>query len=335
MARDEVTKGLLTRLKIKEVSELLEYLGVDLRGIGPIFVGGQASQLCYADPTIEVTTDGIYRDIWRVGFKANQVASGLYLDLAESPLAMVSDRKEIESFSWPTAELWDYSHVLAECQQYHDYWVWAHSRGIFEISWFLRGFENFMLDLMTEPVLADAVMDHVESYLYERTHKLLKAGEGKIDMMEYNDDVGSQKGMLISPDLWRKRLKPKMRRFIEICRSYGARVRYHSCGSIRPIIPDLIEIGVDVLNPIQIAAADMDLISLKREFGRDITFDGGIDTEHLLPKSSADEVRRHVKHLIRKIANDGGYILSPSHVFQTDIPMDNILAMYEAAVPEK
>jgi uroporphyrinogen decarboxylase len=232
------------------------------------------------------------------------------------------DVKDLERFAWPTPDLWDYSQIQIDCRNYADYWIGGHSRGIFEISWFLRGFENFLLDLAAEPVLADAVMDRVEEYLWERTRRILDAGKGLMDMMEYNDDVGSQKGMLMSPDLWRKRIKPRMRRFIELCKGYGVRVRYHSCGSIRPIIPDLIEIGVDVLNPIQTAAVDMDLVSLKREFGRDLTFNGGIDTE---------QIYRHVRQVLQEVAEDGGYILAPSHVFQPDVPLENVLAVYDAA----
>ncbi|NLX06319.1 MAG: hypothetical protein GXY33_14370 [Phycisphaerae bacterium] len=330
-ARSEVVAALRDRLGAASDEALLDALGVDLRGVGPAFKG-DTGELCYADPTVEVTADGVYRDIWGVGFRANRTDKGSYMDLAANPLVDVEDAKGLDRHAWPTAELWDYSGIAEQVRRADRYWVGGHSRGIFEISWFLRGFENFLMDLTAEPQFASQVMDRVQAYLFERTQRILEAGGGRIDMMEYNDDVGGQQGMLISPNVWREHLKPRMRRFAELCRGFGARVRYHSCGSIRPIIGDLIEIGVDVLNPVQPHARNMDPRDLKREFAGRITLNGGIDTEELLPRASADQVRDEVGRLIEALGRGGGYILAPSHVFQGDVPIENVLAVYEAAL---
>lgn len=331
-ARAEVEDALMKRLGARDPGELLDILGVDVRGVGPAYVGPRGHELGYADPTVAVTPEGLYRDIWGVGFRANATGTGFYMDLADSPLAGATTAADLDRHAWPTPELWDYDTIAGQIAPIEDHWVWSHSRGVFEISWFLRGFENFLYDMAAEPEFAGAVMDRVQGYLFERARRILVAGGGKIDMMEYNDDVGSQKGMLISPDTWRKLLKPRMAEFIRLCREFGARVRYHSCGAIRPIIPDLIEIGVDVLNPVQIAAVGMDIEELKREFGRRITFDGGIDTEHLLPRCSRDEVYREVSRLLPIVGEGGGYILAPTHVFQPDVPTENVLAVFEAAL---
>ncbi len=331
-ARSEIVQALMKKLGISNEEKLLETLGVDIRGVGPKFIGPLASDLCYADPTINVTADGIYRDIWQVGFRANQTSTGFYMDLADNPLTHVNFVADLDRHPWPVPDLWDYSVLPAQIHSASKYWTWGHSRGIFEISWMVRGFENFLLDMVGEPDLANAVMDRIESYLFERARRILDAGRGRIDMMEYNDDVGSQKGMLISPDLWRKFLKPRMAKFVRLCRDYNAKVKYHSCGSVRPVIPDLIEIGVDVLNPVQTAAVDMDLPALKHDFGAGITFNGGIDTEHLLPRCTRDEVYTEVSRLLKIVTKDGGYILAPSHVFQPDVPTENVLAVFEAAL---
>lgn len=192
-----------------------------------------------------------------------------------------------------------------------------------------------MLDLALRPDWARAIMDRVQAYLFERTRRILVAGGGRIDMVEYNDDVGSQRGLLLSPSMWRERLKPRMRQFVQLCRSFGAKVRYHSCGGIRPIIPDLIEIGVDVLNPIQTQATDMDPRGLKAEFGSRITLNGGIDTQNLLPYATRRQVYDAVSSLLDDLGRDGGYILAPSHVFQGDVPVENVLAVYAAALGKK
>ncbi len=331
-ARDEVSAALRELLGVGAADSLEERLGIDLRCVGPAFEPPKASPLCYADPTVEVTGDGTHMDIWGVGFKPNRTALGSYMDLASSPLKGLSSEEELGGYPWPSADMWDYSRVREEAESRADHWVWTHSRGCFEISWFLRGFDRFMMDLAANPGLACAVMDRVLDYLMERTRRVLDAGRGLIDMVEYNDDVGTQGGLLISPDMWRRLLKPRMASFVGLCREYGCVVRYHSCGGIRPIIPDLIEIGVDVLNPVQTLAAGMEAEALKRDFGGRLTLNGGIDTQRLLPNASADQVRQEVRRSIDVLGRSGGYILAPSHVFQPDVPVENVLAVYEAAL---
>jgi uroporphyrinogen decarboxylase len=330
-ARTEVVEKLRRWLQLGPDEGLEERLGVDLRGVGALFLG-KTDPLCYADPTVEVTADGIYRDIWGVGFRPNRTACGFYMDLARCPLRDISGIEEIEAHPWPSADLWDYSTIAEQARAHEPYWVGAHSRGIFEISWFVRGFEEFMMDLACNPALANAVMDRVQAYLMERARRVLEAGRGFIDMMEYNDDVGGQDGLLIAPDAWRRSLKPRMAAFIRMCKGYGVAVRYHSCGGVRAILPDLIEIGVDILNPVQTLAAGMDPEGLKRDFGDRLTFNGGIDTQALLPYASADEVRRATQRLIEVVGRNGGLILAPSHVFQDDVPIENVVAVYETAL---
>lgn len=330
-ARDEVTEALVHRLGLESPSELMDALDIDLRGVGPKFIPASHS-LSYADPTIEVTPEGIHRDIWGVGFRPNQTSCGFYMDLASSPLHSISSVDELADHSWPSPDLWDYSEIGRQTESLSEFWIGAHSRGIFEISWFLRGFAEFMTDLVCERDLAVALMDRVQEYLFERTRRVLEAGKGKIDMVEYNDDVGGQDALLIAPGLWREHLKPRMAEFVRLCRTHGAVVRYHSCGSVRAVIPDLIEIGVDVLNPVQAIAAGMDPYELKKEYGGLITLDGCVDTQQLLPNATADEVRREVARLIEIVGNGGGLILAPSHVLQPDVPVENVVALYETAL---
>ncbi len=330
-AREEVTDRLRARFGLKAEDRVEDYLSVDLRWVGPR-IKREADPLCYADPTLSVTPDGLYRDIWGVGFRANHTAAGFYMDLADSPLHTLGSDSAIEDYPWPTADLWNYADIADQARACADHWVWAHSRGIFEISWFLRGFDEFLRDLVIAPERATTVMDRVQAYLMERTRRILDAGRGLIDMIEYNDDVGGQNGLLISPDTWRLHLKPRMAAFIRLCKSYGVAVRYHSCGGIRPIIPDLIEIGVDVLNPVQTMARGMEAEGLKRDFGDRLTFNGGIDTQGLLPYATADEVRSETRRLIDTLGHGGGLILAPSHVYQADVPVGNVVAVYETAL---
>jgi len=333
-ARGEITQRLCEHLGISDGESLEQKIGVDVTCVHPIFKS-LLTPRCYADPTVEITPDGLHRDIWGVGFRANQTEVGFYMDLADYPLRDLGSVAELDDYPWPTADSWDYSQVRAEAEGKSHLWVYIHSRGIFEISWFLRGFDNLLSDMAAAPERANAVMDRVQEYLMERTRRVLEAGQGAIDMVEYNDDVAAQNGLLLSPRMWREFLKPRIAAFIRMCKPYDVKIKYHCCGGLRPIIPDLIDLGVDVLNPVQVLAAGMEPAALKREFGERLTFNGGVDTQQLLPNASRDEVVARTRWLLDTLGAGGGYILGPSHAFQADVPLENVLAVYETALGRK
>lgn len=339
LARDETVRSLSKHFKAACFEELLEILNVDLRGVGPLFPH-TASPLCYADPTVRVATEPkhnqrVYYDIWGVGFVEKHAQDATYMDLCHSPLADKDSLDGIRDYPFPTADMWDYSTIRAQAERHRNHFVWAHSRGFFEISWFMRGMNNFLVDMMVNPEYAELLMDCIAEYLISRTVRILEAaGDGTIDCVELNDDVGSQNGLLISPDLWRQFVKPRMKRMIDRFSGYGVKIRYHSCGGIRPIIPDLIEIGVDILNPVQCLARRMDLRELKDAYGRDLTFNGGIDTQELMPHKRGEEYEQEVRAILRMMGRNGGYIMAPAHAIQVDVPLENTLKLYElAALP--
>ncbi|MBN1436954.1 MAG: hypothetical protein JW936_07755 [Sedimentisphaerales bacterium] len=312
-------------------AQLDQYIANDFAFIGPVFKN-PASEIHYADPTIEVTPQDHYLDIYRVPFKKIETQFQTYIDLVGNPpLRQCDSIQELDDFPWPTPNLWDYSNIEADIQAHPQKATWAHSRGFFEIAHFIRGMEEFMMDLALNPDFACRLMDHIAEYLLERTRCILQAAKGKLTICEYNDDVASQNGLLMSPDMWRQFVKPRMARFCDLIHQHGAKVKYHSCGSVRAIIPDLIEIGVDILNPIQPLAQGMDPFELKREFGKDLVFHGGIDIQELLPNADVQQVRDHTQKMIDIVGKDGGYILSGSHCLQADAPAENIIALIEQA----
>ena len=326
----EVSQKLQDRLGLDREG-LTEWLVQDLRWVGPRFPN-PASEICYADPTIKVTKKGHYLDIYGVPFRRVQTEFQSYVELAgEPPLVDCRSIEELEAYPWPRAEAWDYSGIAEDVKAGREKAPWAHCRGFFEIAHFMRGMEGFLTDLALNPDFAGALMDHISDYLLERTRRILEAGGGEFVVGEYNDDVASQRGLMISPGMWREHIKPRMAKFCELIHEHGAKVRYHCCGSPYAILPDLIEIGVDILNPVQPLATDMDPFRLKKEFGGRLTFHGGIDTQRLLPMGSEDEVRRQVRRMIDEVGKDGGYILAGSHVIQGDVPVENVIAMIEEA----
>ena len=332
-AREETVRSLADHFKAADYYRLLDILKVDLWGVGPK-IKHSASPICYADPTVAVARDpernqDVYYDIWGVGFVEKHAQNGTYIDLLHSPLGNKSSLDDLTTYPFPTADMWDYGTIRAQAEQHRNYFVWAHSRGFFEISWFMRGMNNFLVDLMTSPEYAEQLMDRIAEYLTNRTVRILEAaGEGAIDCVEINDDVGSQNGLLISPELWRQYVKPRMKKMIDTFKAFGVFIRYHSCGGIRPIIQDLIEIGVDVLNPVQNLARGMDLRELKDTYGHELTFDGGIDTQELLPHRKGKEFEQEVRTVLRMMGKNGGYIMAPAHAIQVDVPLDNVLKLY-------
>jgi uroporphyrinogen decarboxylase len=308
------------------------WVGQDLAYVGARFKH-EATPKCYADPTIEVTAEGHHLDIFRVPFREVRTQFQTYMELVgRPPLAACEDVEELTRFPWPSPVAWSYEHIAETLRRHEGQATIGHSRGFFEISHFMRGMDNFMADLAAEPEFAAALMDHIAEYLLEKARRALEAGDGGYTLFEYNDDVAAQQGLFISPTMWRHFNKPRMARFCELYHRHGAKVRYHSCGSVRAIIPDLIEIGVDILNPVQAKATGMDPFELKREFGKDLTFHGGVDIQELLPRASASEVREHTRRLLGELGRDGGYILGGSHTLQADIPVENVVAMVEEAV---
>jgi uroporphyrinogen decarboxylase len=186
-----------------------------------------------------------------------------------------------------------------------------------------------MMDLHDQPHLAQAILKKVVDYWIELGTSILEAADGLIDIFVINDDYGMQQGPMFNPQIWREYLKPLIQDAINAYRAYDVKIMFHSCGSIISFIPDFIEMGVNILDPVQVSAKSMDLHYLKKEFGKSLCFRGAIDTQRILPCGSFDEVREAVKSTINLLAEGGGYFLTSVHNLQPDVKPENILAMYE------
>lgn len=201
---------------------------------------------------------------------------------------------------------------------------------IFEMYWRLRGMEDALLDMAEAPALANEMFRRCAGFS-------IALGEAAceryaLDWFWTGDDVAGQRAMMMSPAAWRELIKPHLERVFAVGRTHGLPVAYHCCGALRPIIPDLIEIGMDILNPVQANCPGMDALELKREFGSRIAFMGGVDTQGVLPFGSVEQVRRATRRLIDGMTSDGGgYILAASHTIPPNAPEENVFAMYEEA----
>lgn len=199
-------------------------------------------------------------------------------------------------------------------------------------SQFLRGYVEWLEDLLLRPRFLEALLERTTEIWVEATTRALAECGDYVDLVMYGDDIAVQRGPLMRPELYRKLVKPRHTRIAAAAKSTGKPLLFHTCGAVASLIPDLIEVGVDALNPIQVAAAGMDTERLKREFGRDLAFWGAIDTQRVLPHGTRDDVREEVRRRLDHLNHDGGYVLSAVHNIQADVPPENVVAMYEAAL---
>jgi uroporphyrinogen decarboxylase len=198
-------------------------------------------------------------------------------------------------------------------------------------SYFLRGFSDYLMDLVLNQKLIEAIMDRVLEIFVERTENIMAEIGEFVDIVYVADDLGAQNGPLFSPEVYRKILKPRQKRLFEaIKRKSNVKILYHTCGSVVEFIDDLAEIGVDILNPVQTSAGGMDPKILNSRFGHKVCFWGGIDTQHVLPFGKPQEVRDEVKKRIEDLGSGGGYVVAAIHNIRPEVPPENIVAMIEA-----
>jgi uroporphyrinogen decarboxylase len=263
---------------------------------------------------------------------------GLYFDLAGSPLAGDITVADIESYPWPDPrEVYRFTGMRERARHVREHEqravvVRGLTTGVFELAQWMRGHEQFFMDMLVAPAIAEALLDKALELKLGYWEVVLAELGDLVDVTYDSDDYGTQRALITSPDTWRRMIKPRIARLnAYIHANSGARTFLHSCGAIRPIIPDLIEAGVDALNPIQVSADGMDPAAIKRDFGGDLTlWGGGVDTQHTLPAGSPAQVRDEVRRHLDALMPGGGFVFTAVHNIQADVPPENIVAMWEA-----
>jgi uroporphyrinogen decarboxylase len=199
---------------------------------------------------------------------------------------------------------------------------------IFGVAWYLRGFEKFMIDLLANKDFAHALLRRVTDYQMARYGRFLELAGTALDVILFADDLGTQSSLFMSPQTYREMIKPYHAELLAFIKAKtAARLMFHSCGSIVPLLDDLIELGLNILNPVQVSAANMDTAQLKKRFGDRVAFWGAVDTHHVLPHGTPDEVRAEVSRRVADLGPGGGYVVAPVHVVQADVPAENLLAL--------
>lgn len=310
-----------------EVDEaILERFGVDTRYLR-IKPPGSYRQI--------IEKDNSYLDLW--GTRWAKPATSLYWDMVDYPIKEPT-MEALEKHPWPdpddpgrTEGLRERARELYEKTGYALV-VDMTGFGAFEQGWALRGMENFLMDIALYPKFAEALMQKVADYKVGLWGNILEAVGDYVQVVMEADDLGTQQGPMVSPESYRRLIKPAQRRVWQLIKSKTKACLFlHSCGSVRKFIPDFIEMGLDILNPVQVAAQGMDAKELKKEFGKDLTFwGGGCDTQGVLTFGSPEDVEEEVKRRISELAPGGGFVFNQVHNIQPQVPAKNILRMYEA-----
>ena len=273
--------------------------------------------------------DGTSKDVWGIHRRVVLHEFGGYDELASCPLAAAESVEEVEAYPWPEPDWWDLGalpEVVSTLDQYH---LRYRIGSVFETAWQLRGLQHLLVGLVTEPEIPRAIMARITDVLVEISGRVLDLIGDRIDLVYFYDDVAAQNSLLISPDTWRTEVRPHHARLTRLALDRGIPVMYHCDGAVARLIPELIDLGVNVLNPLQTGARGMEPARLKADFGDRLAFHGGVDIVETLPKGSPAEVAAEVRRLVRVLGAGGGYILCSSHHIQPDTPIENVLSMYD------
>ena len=310
--------------------DVMQRLGVDVKNVSP------RSSATFKVEIKEMPEYTYFYDEFSIGWRMPK-EGGWYYDMFDHPLKGEITLETVDRFRWPNpldparfVGLKGAAQQVVESEK-RAVVIGNMSAGVMEVFAWVRGFEDYFADFVGNPKLACKIMDKVLEMKLAYWGRALEMLGDTIDVAQDADDFAGQDGLLISPAAYRKLVKPRHKELFDFIHSHSkAKVFFHSCGSIRSVIPDLIEIGVDIINPVQVSAAGMDSAELKREFGKDLVFwGGGVDTQRVLGTGTPQQVRDDVKRRLDDLMPGGGFVFNSVHNIQGNVPPENIMAMWE------
>ncbi len=314
-ATPEVVEKLCGYFGVDDYWEVIDKLEIDR----PFHVGGR-----YIGPKFPEGTD-----IWGVRYKVVDYGTGKYSEVDYHPLADVKALRELKEYPWPSADWFDFSDVKEQIEKHQHRPIIAGGVEPFLRYCYMRGMEQAMIDLIEAPDLVEYVFDRIFEFEIKQLERVLNQVGDMVDVVSTAEDLGSQTGPLFSVKCFREIWVPRFKKYIELAKQVGAYIFYHTDGSARVFIPDLIEMGVNILNPIQANCEGMEREGLKRDFGDKLIFHGSVDNQKILPFGTPEDVRSEVIDCFEKLGVGGGYICAPCHNIQPNTPIENILVMYQ------
>ena len=318
----EVLDKLRTHFGIEDEYELYRTMGVDK--IAWVFPGYGKERF---DPNESEGTDP-----WGVPTETVRSGEATYVEFGTPPLGAYEEPKELDDYAlWPDPERFEYAAARAQAERARSFgfatigpWV-----SFFEVYCHLRGMENALVDVAAEPEFLSAALDRIESIQTREMQRYFAELGDCIDIVFISDDMGTQESQLISLEAWQEHFQPRLTRWCELVHQHGKKVLFHTDGAARPFVPYLVEAGVDILNPIQHICPGMDRESLKRDFGEQLIFHGGVENQHVLPHGTTEDVRRETQACLETLGQGGGYIPCSCHNIQAGTPVENVLSMIE------
>ncbi len=300
-------------------NNMLTGLGVDAIGVAA----------CFPDNNLPILLDdGITVNEWGIGTKPH----GLYDDFAIHPLAHAQTVEDIENFTFPIVDAPGRFRFAEEtiAKYGKDFGIIGDLEcAIYEMAWYMVGLEKFLMDMMLEEPYVDVLLDKITDISTRTGLRLIEAG---VDMIWAGDDFGSQSSLIMSPDMFDRYFAPRIQKMFTAFRTANPNIKlaWHSCGSIVPIIPKFIDLGLDFMNPLQPMAKDMDAENIKKKFEGKIGFFGAICVQDLLPNGTPENIKSEVKRIAGLLGEKGNYILAPAHNIQDDTSVENVLALFDA-----
>lgn len=315
-AEDATLNRLFAYLGHRDEEQLLRSLGIDMRHLNAV------------EPPPVSLGHGVFQNMWGERFTYRRTEWGPMREDTHGALAAAARFDDLAAFPWPSPDCMDYSGIAEACARYEPYALLYGFADIWERPALVRGWEGMLLDMVERPDWAHYLCRIFTDFYKEDYTRAQEAANGRIDLFLILSDLGTQNGPLISVPMFREFVAPYLREMVDHIHGLGGKAMFHTCGLVYDFIPDIIALGVDVLDPIQPIGERMTPENLKRTFGGDMCFHGGIDTQYLLPFGTPAEVAAEARRYCEILGSGGGYILAPAHLFQPDVPPENILAVY-------
>lgn len=302
----------------RDEERLLRDLGVDLRHLNAVELPERP------------LGGGVFQNMWGERYVYKSTEWGPMREDAPGALSGAQSLADLDAFPWPDPDALDYSLLPDLCRRHEPYALVYGFADVWQRPALVRGWENMFLDMMERPEWAHGLSRRFTDFYQRDYTRAAEATGGRIDIYLLISDLGTQRGPMMSPAMFRTFVAPYLGEMCRTIHGLGGKVLYHSCGDVRAFIPDLIGLGVDLLDPIQPVNPGMQPETLAADFGGRVTFHGGIDMQTLLPFATPDQVAAEVRRYCQVLGPRGGYILAPGHLFQPDVPPENVYAVYGA-----
>lgn len=320
----EVNHLIMAHYGLTNMNQLLKVVGDDFRYVEATYIG----------PELKTFEDGSFEGYWGERYKYIQFGTGKYMESCYQPYAGIDTLDKLDRSHFPTADWFDYSTIRQQCEAIKgEYAICFGGAGDMDFINSIsraKGMEEVMIDMMTDNEVFIEIMNQRFKFYYDMHERVLQAAGGLIDFTHIGEDLGNQRGPMISMELFETYFAPKFKAYFDMVHRYGAKAMMHMCGTVNEFLPRLIELGLDIQDVVQPTTPEMDIAALQRNFGDKLFFQGSMDVQKEIAFGTPEDVQKEVRRRL-DLFPMGGLFLGPSHAIQAGSPLENILAMYREA----